>query len=272
MNAFVPREYWENRLGKTFNLQGVGHSSLSKHYNNWLYKIKRAVFIRKIKSLGLDISNLNVLDVGCGVGFFIERWKELGVRNIVGADITKVAITNLRKKYPDVEFHQMDIGDNIQSIPKSNYDVISAFDVLYHIVDDKKYENAINNIYSLVKPGGNFIWSDNFLHERSVRGIHQVDRSLDSIEELLHSAGFEIIERRPMFYLMNNPIDSRSIFRKLFWKTTSIIVSRSEFAGLVIGAFLYPLELIFTSLAKESPTTEIMICRKSYSAAQRQQK
>lgn len=93
-----------------------------------------------------------MLDVGCGTGFFIERWRKLGAKNIVGVDITSVAIKNLREKYSDVEFYQMDIGDSIQSVLKGNFCAVSAFDVLYHIVDDKKYVKAINNIYSLLKP------------------------------------------------------------------------------------------------------------------------
>jgi 2-polyprenyl-3-methyl-5-hydroxy-6-metoxy-1,4-benzoquinol methylase len=262
MNTFVPKDYWENRLKKKFGLHGVGYLGLGKHYNNWLYKIKKAVFFRKLKSHRLDFANCNVLDVGCGTGFYIERWKDLGVRKIVAIDITNVAIENLRPKYPDVGFYQMDIGANVQSIPSFRFDAVSAFDVLYHIVDDKKYEKAMGNIYSLLKAGGLFIWSDNFLHDKTERSTHQVSRSLDSIEKLLIATGFQIIERRPMFYLMNAPIDTSNRLKKIFWRIVGLSVSRSEFAGLVIGALLYPLELMLTSLAKESPTTEIMICKK----------
>lgn len=263
MSTFVPRDYWENRLEKTYALDGVGYIGLGKHYNNWLYKIRKTVFARRIKSLYLDFSSINVLDVGCGTGFYIDRWKDFGVRSIVGVDITQVAIENLQKNYPDIEFYRMDISDNIQSLPKDNFDVISAFDVLFHIVDDKKYANAVRNIFSLLKPGGIFVWSDNFLHVETAKSAHQVSRSLASIEQILLSVGFEIVERRPMFYLMNSPVDSRSIFRKFIWNALAYCIAKSEFAGLVIGGIIYPFELIMTSLANESPTTEIMICRKS---------
>lgn len=262
MNTFDPKDYWENRLKKKFGLHGVGYIGLSKHYNNWLYKIRKAVFFRKMKSHRLDFADCNVLDVGCGTGFYIDRWKDLGVKKIVAVDITNIAIEKLRPKYPDVDFHQIDIVANVQNILSSGFDAVSAFDVLYHIVDDKKYEKAISNIYSLLKAGGLFIWSDNFLHHKTERSVHQVSRSLDNIKKVLVDTGFQIIERRPMFYLMNEPIDSGNRLLKLFWRIVTLSVSRSEFVGLVIGALLYPLELMLTALAKESPTTEIMICKK----------
>ena len=249
-------------MEKNYGLHGVGYIGLSKQYNNWLYKIKKTVFLRKIQSHNLDYPNCDILDVGSGTGFYIDRWKEIGVRNIVGTDITSVAVENLRSKHPDVDFHQIDVGTNVQAIENLRFDVVSAFDVLYHIVDDIKYEKAISNISFLLKPNGLFIWSDNFLHNKTVRATHQVSRSLLSIEKLLDASGFEILERSPMFYIMNGPIDTNNHLNKIFWKIISLSVSRSEFIGYVIGALLYPFELMLTLFTKESPSTEIMICKK----------
>ena len=60
---------------------------------------------------------------------------------------------------------------------------------------------------------------------------------------------------------MNDPIDSQNPLLKLYWNIISRIV-KYEILGLVIGASLYPLELMLTKFAKESPSTEIMICKK----------
>ena len=44
------------------------------------------------------------------------------------------------------------------------FQAISAYDVLFHIVDDARYERAIQNISALLSPGGVFFFSDLFLH------------------------------------------------------------------------------------------------------------
>src|SRR5262249_42010752 len=126
----------------------------------------------------------------------------------------------------------------------------------------ERYARAIGNIYALLKPGGIFIWSDNFVHERAIRGTHQVSRSLESIEKLLAATGFQIIDRSPLFYLMNAPVDSRGRIRKLLWLVVYGCAYLSDLLGLLLGAFFYPLERMLTTFGKESPTTEVMICRR----------
>lgn len=243
-------------------MHGAGYIELGRHYNNWLYKVRSGVFLKRMAATRRNFSNASVLDVGCGTGFYIERWKQLGAGKITGLDITDVAIRTLRRKHPDCAFHQMDIGANIESLGTHKFDVISAFDVLFHIVDDERYERAIHNIYSLLNAGGLFVWSENFLREAPLRGTHQVCRTLYSIENILAATGFEIVERRPIFYLMNAPLDTRNRFIRRLWQIISETVKRSEPAGFIVGGLLYPLELALISLARESPTTEMMICRR----------
>jgi SAM-dependent methyltransferase len=261
-DASLPKDYWDERLATHPGLVGVGFIGLGKPYNDWLYRVKKAVFLRKVRSHGLDLPRSTVLDVGSGTGFFISRWKQLGVRKVVGVDLSDTSVANLRRRFPDAEFHQLDIGSDAEGRWHGTFDVVSSFDVLYHIVDDEKYATALGNIYSFLRPGGLFIWSDNFVHDRTLRATRQVSRSLQEIEEILERTGFEIIERRPLFYLMNTPVDSLNPIRRLFWRVISAAVSRSEIAGQLIGALLYVPERVLTSLLRESPTTEIMICRR----------
>ena len=120
-----------------------------------------------MRSQGLDFARSTVLDVGSGTGFFVEQWKELGVQKVVGVDLSDTSVANLRRKFPDTEFHQMDVGSDVQGRWHGAFDAVSSFDVLYHIVDDERYVTVLGNIYSFLRPGGTFIWSDNFVHEGS---------------------------------------------------------------------------------------------------------
>ena len=87
--------------------------------------------------------------------------------------------------------------------------------------------------------------------------------TLKYIEMILLSAGFKIVERRPMFYLMNAPIDTSNRFYHFLWRIITKVVSESEYYGWIVGSLLYPLELICIDLTQEGPSTEIMICQKS---------
>ena len=262
MKEFNPQDYWEKRLSKNYGLHGVGFLKLGKNFNNWQYRLRKRVFIDRIKSMNIDLNRVDVLDVGSGTGFYVDNWKELGVNKVVGSDITNVAVEKLKDKYPNDDFFQIDIGSDISKVKGRNFDLVSAFDMLFHIVDDEKYKCAIKNIKSLVKPGGYFVFSDFFLHYETDRMEHQVSRSLDEVSEILNEAGFEIVDRYPMFYLMNYPLDSKNMLPKWLWKGMAATVMLSEIMGYLVGALIYPIELLLVSLFKESPTTEIMVCRR----------
>lgn len=261
MSSTRLHEYWESRLGRDFNLEGVGYLGLGEQYNAWLYRVRRRVFLRVARNLDLDFANSRVLDVGSGTGFYVAVWQELGVRDLVGVDITQTARQQLQLRFPEYRFYTANIGQSIVW-PDCDFDVISAIDVLFHIVDETEYSQAVLNLSALLKPGGLLILSENFLHGEPRSTVHQVSRTLATIERLLASSGFDVVKRAPLQYLMNAPVDSNSSVRRLLWRSIRFITSRSELAGFAVGAVLFPLELLLVSLLPESPTTEIMVCKR----------
>jgi len=271
--SFDPKGYWETRLARNPGLLGVGNTSLGNNYNRWLYKLRRRIFLREARSLPLNWIEARVLDVGSGTGFYVRGWQEIGAPSITGSDLTEVAVSRLQQKFTGKEFILLDIGSPLIGRPSPKFDAISAFDVLFHVIDDRRYEAAISNIHAMLVPGGWFIFSDNFLRHPVERAAHQVSRSLADVTSILHKIGFQIVRRRPMFVLMNYPVDTRNRIWKLLWRAFMYPVQRSELLGYVIGGMLYPAEAVLTRLLPEGPSTEIMICRKlsqatnSYTAA-----
>src|ERR1043166_8271428 len=105
-----------------------------------------------------------VLDVGSGTGFYVDRWLRLGAR-VTGLDLTEIAVAELSRAFPAARFLRADIGASLDGVPLAPgwFDAVSAFDVLFHIVDDAQYARAFENIPSLLRPGGWFLGPENFL-------------------------------------------------------------------------------------------------------------
>jgi len=265
---FDTEEYWQERLSATYDVNGVGYAGLSRSYNQWLYSVRRYNFHRMVGRYELGGSP-RVLDIGSGTGFYIDLWEEVGAESIVGIDIAEVAVKNLRKQYPDHTFLQEDISEPLPSDTEGRFDVISAMDVLFHIVDDESYRQALVQIYEFLRPGGYFVLTDNFLQSESEYSGHIVHRSLSNSRQALEEVGFEVKERTPVFVLMNEPVDSPPAWLSRLWSKIFRIASHSETTGNVLGAILFPAEIFLTRFLSESPTTEIMICRKPETARER---
>ena len=263
MSGFNSKQYWENRLGVKWGLHGIGYLGLGRYYNDWLYKVQRRIFLRHVRFLVDDCSKIGVLDIGSGTGYYVDLWKSLGFSSVTATDITTFAVEELQKKFPDVECYQLDIGDNLHEVFRNKqYNVISAFAVLFHIIDDGRYQRAIENIFQMLHSGGFFIFSENFIHGETIRGQHFVSRSLDDIEAILKKTGFKVKVRVPMFVLMAYPVDSKSTILKIIWRMVILAVRKLPLLGFALGSLLYPFELILTSYLKEGPSTELMICEK----------
>ncbi len=260
--SFDAKQYWEERLGTNPSLREVGYSMLGSRYNSWLYRLRKAVLRRRIAALNLDLSRTSVLDIGSGTGFYIKLWRELGVKTVSGSDLTDAAVQHLRDCFPLNECFQLDIGGDLPTSLAGLFDIVSAFDVLFHIVDDDRFSRAIRNIAELLRPGGIFCFTDLFLHHDTNRSAHYVSRSLAEVERAVAAAGLQVIDRRPVFVVMNEPLDTRTALPRSLWHLGMLPVRTSEALGDLWGAVLYPLDLLLTAILAESPTTEIMICRR----------
>jgi SAM-dependent methyltransferase len=266
--AFDARSYWENRLLDKWGLHGVGHISYGTPYNEWLYRVRKHVFLRNVRKLPVDFSTAAVLDVGSGTGFWLKLWRSLGVPNVVGSDLTNVAVQHLRRENPGMEIRQLDIADSgAVGEMRATFDLISAFDVLFHITDEQRFRQALGNIVRLLRPGGFFLFSDSLLHHSERRTRHEVDRSLDEYVRQLHAHGLQIRSRVPIFVLMNTPIDSSSKLLPFLWRLFMSPMRVVHTLGHAYGATLYPIELALTKIVREGPSTEMLICQKFHKDA-----
>jgi hypothetical protein len=65
-----------------------------------------------------------------------------------------------------------------------------------------------------------------------------------------------------MFVLMNYPADTTSRLARWAWTAMVAPAVLGEPLGWALGATLYPLERALVRLKRESPSTELMVCRR----------
>ncbi len=263
MNRFDPRAYWENRHLRGYGPESVGYAGLGVPYNTWMYRVRGRVVARALRKAGIALPTREIFDVGSGTGFYIDLWSTLGARSITGSDFSAFAVEALRAKFPDRRVIALDITSSTLPADLGQFDIVSAFDILYHIVDDTSYRRAIANIRSLVRPGGYFIFSENFLSQERESGIHQISRTYAEIDAMLTANEFDVVLRAPVFVVMNRPLKSSNALLALTWRSIVRItrLTHRPYLGGWLGALLYPVDLLCSRFMSTGPSTEMMICR-----------
>jgi SAM-dependent methyltransferase len=266
---YNPKAYWETRLKSGPALNTVGYLGLGLAYNRWLYRIRKQVLERALRRFPIVSEITSLLEVGPGSGFYLPIWSSHGVRDLTAADITQAVVTYLGPLWPHFQFLQADIG---AAAPPFNrqFDVVTAFDVLFHIVSEQSWRNAVNNLCSMVKPGGWLLISDFFLHSGEFRGYNMNARTLRQYAQCI-SPSVAIRARWPIFVTMMPPVDSSGLERIVLdglWRGTERVLhaaerrSQLEVAGNLVGAALYSLDTLLNRFYSEGPGMELMICQK----------
>ena len=186
-SAYDPIQYWSELLGERYDDTGVAYPALSESFNQALHRALTRETRRVLDRYGLlDRSPSRVLDVGSGSGIWIRFWTEFGARQIVGVDLTEVAVERLRMRHPQATFLQADVGEPGLSVG-GMFDFISAMSVLLRVVDDSRWRRALRNLATVLAPDGHLVVFDPVIVSR--RGAERWYRSL---AERLAASGHEV--------------------------------------------------------------------------------
>ncbi len=98
----------------------------------------------------LRLTNPEILDFGCGTGWFTEELSHFG--RATGIDLSEGAIAYARATYPHVPFIAANLFDT--SFPVEHFDVVVSQEVVAHVEDPAGYLDIIARI---LKPTGYLI-------------------------------------------------------------------------------------------------------------------
>lgn len=152
--AYRPMEHW-SALHAEESLRAVGQSGYPTTFNAWLYHIGRRNVRAFLARHGLDaLEGWRVFDAGVGTGYWMGLWLELGASAVDGCDLVPAAVDRLRARFPESRLIAGDLSDPASIPAFGSYDLVSAMNVLLHIVDESRFDAAAANLALAVAPGG----------------------------------------------------------------------------------------------------------------------
>ena len=255
-----PIAYWEKRLTKHKGNRGVGRCGCSKAYNKWLYK-------RRLKTLEKYLQQTvddNILDVGAGTGIITDLLLKHSYGVVRALEPTEIGFKQLQEKFKNpksiVYINLTTIEDYVTTLEK--YTSVVAFDVLFHILDDEKFDEALDNIWLATEAGSTIFITDLFSNKRISDSKHCVSRSL-----LTYLCSFPYSHSKlvPMFVLSQPPAGiPNKVIRYFFLYLWEILLFpvKWELFGHVFGCIYYYLDSLLLKLPIKNYTNKLLIIRK----------
>ena len=92
----------------------------------------------------------NVLDLGCNIGYGTSILAEQAGR-AVGVDVSRRAVAAARKQFKRGNIAFKVLGSAHLPFPEDEFDLITSFQVIEHVIDTGRY---LNDIKQVLRPGG----------------------------------------------------------------------------------------------------------------------
>jgi SAM-dependent methyltransferase len=270
---FRPRDYWSTRVTGDGSLANVGHVALGA-YNRYAYPLRLEALSRAVA--GLVPVAARVFDGGFGEGVYLEYWRQRGASLVSGVDFSPRAVAAALSRYPQSHLVQGDLASRSDLAGFGRYDVVTAIDVLYHIVEDQAWSRAVSNLLGLVNDSGIFVASDKFPSGGAFQPMKHVRRrSLALWTRAFREQGFEIIRRVPVFVLMDDPITcgSHPTLGKVAyaqWKVLTKLVRMAMVSPVLhrvtasaVAHLQLPLERLLLRRLTETPNLELIVARRA---------
>jgi SAM-dependent methyltransferase len=269
---YNPGVYWEERLSRRLDLTTVGQSGLGYVYNSWLYRARFRAMYRALRKLNLNTSSKSLIDIGVGSGAWIPFWQKHNISKIVGLDIASASVCGLKNRYPQYSFLRADICSTSKIHSGETFDIVTAFDVLFHVTNDSDFSNGILNLSKLVKRGGWLILSDSFCKKSWGPFYHEYHRSYDHYLKEFNSRGLNPVHIEPIFYTMTTTIcDSNFVNRHLLSRFTTTMVGivsklssrpQTEWMNHLIGCSMYLLDRILCQIERTGFSLKLLFAQK----------
>lgn len=172
------------------------HACLERHH--WWFTARRAIVEAVLARHLVAEGERHILDVGCGTGGMLPLLARFG--RVRGLEAEESAVARCRA---DAVGYDVDLGIIPDDVPSDGtYDLVTAFDVIEHLVDDL---GALGALTAAVRPGGSvvvtvpslmWLWSDHDVvngHRRRYTRAGLIDLFARSGLTLRHVSSFNTV-------------------------------------------------------------------------------
>jgi SAM-dependent methyltransferase len=199
----------EGEIGKYYQSDRyISHSGNDKSELGVTYKIYDLVrnysIGSKLKTIKSYHQNGKLLDLGCGLGYFLNGVKEDKVFDAEGADISNEAID-----YVDKQFGIKVIPEqSLKNIAENTYDIITQWHVMEHV---HRLDERMMDLKKMLKPNGTMFIavpisnSYDSKHYKEFWDGYDVPRHLyhfnrKSFNELMKKHQFHVVAEKAMIF------------------------------------------------------------------------
>lgn len=193
----APHQFFERYHTDHFDERRLISPHWTWAWTKYHYNLVENGIIDALGALGDDNETGDVLDIGSGTGHWIDFYAEyLAARSVTGTDFSQVAAGALQTRYAGREslsVHRMDVCEHRADFDDS-FDVINAIGVMFHIVEDERWREALENFGRYLRPGGHVIVGGDFGERTEELGVMRRVRSMEQWRATLDELGFEIVD------------------------------------------------------------------------------
>jgi hypothetical protein len=274
VKSYDPREYWGTLVAGSGDLANVGQPLLGP-YNNYTYRFRLAALRKALGRAGVALEQARVFEAAYGEGFYLAFWESQGVRSVDGLDISASACQSARARFPSFHLRCGDLTRREDFAPFGHYPVVTAIDVLYHIVDDRLWRDALHNLLDLVEGGGVFLFTDKFTDgSPSQRFAHVRRRPLPMWQDALGDKGFRVRHIVPVFVFMDDPVTTgnhpllghvSALQWRVLGKAIRVAAVRprwQRWVATLAAGLQYAPEKALLSVLRRTPNLELCVCQK----------
>ncbi len=208
---------------------------------------------------------LTILDWGCGPGGNFKMLEKFG--SVIGVDASDEALDACRRKGITAVVQGGDVSSFNTEI---KFDLVTSFDVVEHIADDRKFLLGVHSLlnndgYMLVTvPAFQFLWGpldDAVGHKRRY--------TRDEISEKFFHAGYEVVKASYFISLLSPAFIAYRMFEKVIKKKSSSlqdsVAKLPYFINWLLIRILFLEALLIPSMSMPFGTSIIVLAKKTHS-------
>jgi SAM-dependent methyltransferase len=157
-----------------------------------------------------------ILDIGCGLGFFLECCHKFGVPS-VGLEGSAYAVQAAKEREPHLDIRQHDLEDPFP-FEDETFSIVVCSQVIEHL-PKKIAQNALRESHRVLSNGGNlFVYSPSITNPQSRQPAHINLHSPKSLKKELTGIGFKKVKHlnHPLKFSWKPLIPLNKVIRALF--------------------------------------------------------